>query len=90
MSQELFGIETIGAESDITKDELKKSAWLSVLNDDDTFTGFDGCWIAPTRPEVVEGLNNGEYNVGDAPLTRHSLRDLLEWAIDRGYFEGKA
>jgi hypothetical protein len=26
-----------------------------------TFTGLDGCWIAPTLPEVIEASNEGEY-----------------------------
>jgi hypothetical protein len=89
MGQELLDIEAVSHPSDMTKDELKKTAWVNVLNDDDTFTGLDGCWIAPTPPEVVEGLNNGEYEVDEAPLTRYSLGDLLDWAIDHGYFNGK-
>jgi hypothetical protein len=71
MSQELSDMETV-----MTKDELKETAWVNVLNDDDTFTSLDGCWIAPTPPEVVEGLDNGEYDVDEAPLTRYSLGDL--------------
>jgi hypothetical protein len=40
-------------------------------------------------PEVVEGLNNGEYEVDEAPGERYSLRDLLEWAIYHGCFDGE-
>jgi hypothetical protein len=43
----------------------------------------------PTLPEVVEALNEGEYEVNEASVTRYSLRDLLDWAIDRGYFDEK-
>jgi hypothetical protein len=89
MTPELSNTETVGRKSDMTKGQLRATAWLSVLNDDDTFTGLNGCWIAPTSPEVVEAMDNGEYDVDEAPITRYSLRDLLEWAIDHGYFVGK-
>jgi hypothetical protein len=89
MNSGLFGIETGSSQRDQTNEDLKTAAWVSVLNDDDTFTGLDGCWIAPTLPEVVEALNEGEYEVNEAPVTRYSLQDLLDWAIDHGYFDRK-
>jgi len=70
----------------MTNDELKKSAWVCVLNDDDTYAGLDGCWIALTDEAQVEKLDEGEH-VSEVPGPHFSLQLLLEWAISNGYFE---
>jgi hypothetical protein len=69
----------------MNRDELKTSAWIVVLSDDDTYTGLDGCWIATTTPDQVkEGNESGEIPEG---LKRIPMQDLLIWAIDNGYFD---
>lgn len=65
---------------------LKRIAWVSVLNSDDTFTGLDGCWIAPTTGEEVDALDEGKIDVGDLPH-RFPLNDLLMLAIEAGIFD---
>lgn len=65
---------------------LRATSWVSVLDDDETYTGLGGCWIAPTPPDVIEALDEGD-GVDDMQLSRFDLSDLVEWAIDRGYFD---
>lgn len=71
----------------MTHEEMKKAAWVSVLNDNDTYTGLDGCWIALTSPEIVTALDDDDMPVEDVPQPHYGLQALLEWAIDHGYFD---
>lgn len=64
--------------------ELKNSQWIVVLNDDDSFTGLDGCWIAPVADDALV-LHGGAAHTVPAE-TRWDLRGLLDFAIDHGYF----
>jgi hypothetical protein len=61
--------------------QLRDAHWITVLNDNETFGGLDGCWIA-TVPEDAEF-----EEVDELDLTRFSVRELLDWAIDHGFFE---
>jgi hypothetical protein len=70
----------------MTRDEMKRSAWVMVLNDGDTYTGLDGCWFAMTSDSEVDALNAGE-DVTDLPGPHYSMQRLLEWAIAHGYFD---
>jgi hypothetical protein len=70
----------------MTRDEMKKEAWVVVLNDNDTYTGLTGCWIAMTDQDQVEALDEGA-DVEDVPGPHYDLQALLEWAIDGGYFD---
>lgn len=70
------------------REALKKTAWVTVLNDNDTFTGLDGCWVAPTNAKQVEALDAEEIEVDDLPEERRfSLNDLLMRAINSGMFD---
>jgi hypothetical protein len=70
------------------REALKRSAWVSVLNDNDTYTGLDGCWIALTSEEKVTALDDDSLSVDDLPQERRfSLNDLLMLAIDAGIFD---
>jgi hypothetical protein len=40
----------------MTREEMKKGAWIAVLADNDTFTGIDGCWFAYTSVDQVDLL----------------------------------
>lgn len=73
----------------MTRDELKKSPWVMVLTDGDTYSGLDGCTLVPTTPEQVEALDAGE-SVNDVVPRRASMQALIEWAIDQGYFDDKS
>ena len=65
------------------REALKKSGWVTVLNDGDTYTGLDGCHIALTSDEQVEGLDADKFSVDDLPAwQRFSLNELLMLAID--------
>jgi hypothetical protein len=68
------------------REQMKNSAWICVLNDNDTWTGLDGSWIAITEEGQQEALYNDE-RVCDLDLTKYSLRTLIDWAIDAGYFD---
>ena len=69
----------------MTRYELKESSWIVVLNDGHTFAGLDGCWVGMTTPEQVqESDESGEIPDGIKEVT---IRALLEWAIDRGFFD---
>lgn len=68
------------------REQMKNSAWICVLNDNDSWTGLDGSWIAITEEEQQEALYNDE-RVCDLDLTKFSLRTLVDWAIDAGYFD---
>jgi hypothetical protein len=70
-----------------TRDEMKRSSWVMVLNDDDTFTGLDGCWFAATPPSIVRQLDEGQIAVREVPGRHFEMQPLLEWAIDQGYFD---
>jgi hypothetical protein len=70
----------------VQRNALKQSAWVTVLNDDDTFTGLDGSWIAPANGEQGQALDDGEFALSDLPV-RFGLHDLLVWAIDNGCFD---
>lgn len=70
----------------MTHDELRKAAWVCVLNDSNDYTGLDGCWIALTTPGQVESLDDGELDVS-ALRPQFGLQSLLEFAIDAGYFD---
>ncbi len=72
-----------------THDEMKKGAWVCVLNDNSTFTGLDGCWIAMTDQEQVEALDEGEDVEDVCHGPRYDMQKLLEWAIDHGAFDGE-
>ena len=70
------------------REALKKSSWVTVLNDGDTYTGLDGCHIALTSDEQVEGLDADKFSVDDLPAwQRFSLNELLMLAIDLGIFD---
>jgi hypothetical protein len=62
-----------------------------VLGDDfdASWMGIDECWIAPTSDEQLGQLSDGEP-VSDIDSPHFSLQDLLDWAIDAGYFDEKA
>jgi hypothetical protein len=70
----------------MTHDEMKREAWVTVLNDDTTYTGLDGCWIAMTDQDQVKALDAGE-DVEEVCHERYDMQALLEWAIDKGYFD---
>jgi hypothetical protein len=70
----------------MTRDEMKLEAWVCVLNDNETFTGLDGCWIAMTPADCVADLDDGGA-AEDVPQPHYSLKSLLEFAIDQGYFD---
>jgi hypothetical protein len=73
----------------MTRDEMKQAAWVMVLNGDDTWTGLDGCWFALTTSAEVEALDEDDMEINDLPpeTIRYSMVQLLEWAIDHGYFD---
>jgi hypothetical protein len=84
-----MNMPTVSATTKEVRASFRETAWVSVLNDNETYTGLDGCWIAPTPPDVVEKLNEGD-EVDDIPLSRFDLEDLIQWAIDNGYFDGRS
>ena len=65
---------------------LKRIAWVTVLNDGDTFTGLDGCYIAPTTDKEVKALDDDTIAVDDLPH-QFSLHRLLGLAIEAGIFD---
>jgi hypothetical protein len=69
----------------MTKEEMKKGPWVAVLNDNDTYTGLTGCWIAMTDQDQVKALDEGA-GVEDVSGPHYDMQALLELAIDRGYF----
>ena len=71
----------------MTNEEMKKGAWICVLNDGETYTGLDGCWFASTPQDELELLDEGEHEAKDVPGPHYSLQALLWWAIDHGYFD---
>jgi hypothetical protein len=70
----------------VTRTELHEIDWIAVLNDDETYTGLVGCWIATTTPSIVEELNEGA-GPNQLELVRFNLDHLVQWAIDKGYFD---
>ena len=70
----------------MTDAKLKDSTWVCVLNNNETYSEPDGCWIAPTPPDVVQLLDQGDEPDEHCP-DKWSLQALLEWAIDQGYFD---
>jgi hypothetical protein len=70
----------------VTRTELHEIDWIAVLNDDETYTGLVGCWIATTTPSIVEELNEGA-DPNQLELVRFNLDHLVQWAIDKGYFD---
>jgi hypothetical protein len=73
-------------EEEATCPILKDTLWICVLNDDSTYTGLSGCWIAPTPDEDIEALDDGA-EPGDLKMYRYSIEHLLNWPIDHGYIE---
>jgi hypothetical protein len=70
---------------------MDEDNWVSVLNDDETFTSLSGCWIAKiTAAETVQ-LDEGDEPDNVVPEVRRcDLAALVEWAIERGYFREPA
>jgi hypothetical protein len=67
--------------------QLRAADWITVLNDDETYTSLEGCWIAVTTPEVSQKLDDGD-DPNDIPeLVRWDLDALVQCAIDHGYFD---
>jgi hypothetical protein len=75
--------------STMTREEMKKAAYIMVLGDDDTFTGLDGCWFAYTSPDQVAELDE-DGDLDAIEIKPCDMQELLEWAIDHGYFDGKS
>jgi hypothetical protein len=73
---------------EMTRDDLKREAWIVVLNDNHLFTGLTGCWIALTDQDQVKALDEGAhfYDVIEDDQN-WDMQNLLEWAIDHGYFD---
>jgi hypothetical protein len=69
-----------------TRDELQESAWVVVLNDNDTYTGMDGRWIAMTDQDQVTALHEGE-SINDVCPVRYDMQKILTFAIEHGYFD---
>ena len=71
----------------MTHEEMKKAAWVSVLNDDRHIHRVEWMRIALTSPEIVTALDDDDMPVEDVPQPHYGLQALLEWAIDHGYFD---
>jgi hypothetical protein len=78
--------------SDSTKEidlrkRLHNTAWVCVLNDDQIYTGLDGCWIMPTTKEQVKQLDEDGEPVARLDSPQFTLQKLLDWTIDAGFFD---
>jgi hypothetical protein len=71
------------------RDQLKEANWITILNDDETFTSLGGSHVAILTAEQQQELKEGtELNDLDN-LQRYDLKELVNWAIDHGYFDAK-
>jgi cell wall assembly regulator SMI1 len=61
----------------MTREEMKKGPWVAVLNDNDTYTGLTGCWIAMTDQDQVKALDEGA-GVEDVSGPHYDMQALLE------------
>jgi hypothetical protein len=69
----------------MTRQQMLESAWICVLDDGETYTGLDGCWIAMTTDQEAKDLDDG--GSADDLQDRFSLQALLEFAVSQGYFD---
>jgi hypothetical protein len=69
------------------RDQLKNGNWICVLNDGETYTGLSGSYIAILTAEQDKELNEGTEPNQLHNLQQHELNELLDWAIDNGYFD---
>jgi hypothetical protein len=70
--------------------EMKKLKWIIVIARDTWVADLGGSWIAVFDEETEEALDICSDKPGRNVVTpRYDLRQLLEWAIDHGYFEGE-
>jgi hypothetical protein len=69
------------------RDELKQASWIVVLNDDETFTGLGGSHFAMLTAEQKQELDDGAEPHQLDGLAWYELKELLDWAIDHGYFD---
>ena len=70
------------------REVLKKSLWINVFGDDETWSSCQG-WISPATNQVVAIIEEQDNIVNYAPLFRFKLEDLIDFAIDHGYFDDK-
>ena len=71
------------------RDELQQGSWIVVLNDDETYTGLHGSHIAALTAEQQKALGQGAEPNQLENLQQYDLRELLDWAINNGYFDSK-
>jgi hypothetical protein len=55
-----------------------------------TYTSLDGCHIAIPTSDHMQELDAGADPNDLDHLKSYDLRDLLNWAISRGYFDENA
>ncbi len=68
--------------------DLKKSEWICVLNDDETYTGLNGSWIAPIPDDLTEQREDIENGYAPKVVPVYfDMRKMLEFAINHGYFD---
>jgi hypothetical protein len=72
------------------RDRLKKANWITILNDDETYTSLGGCHIAIPTAAQLEELDEGSDPNDLEGLESYDLRALLDWAISNGYFDQNA
>jgi hypothetical protein len=77
---------TTPTEQEKHRAELKQSEWVAVLNDDETYSGLDGAWIALSPSGDAD--RDTDVAVRQIPEdARTDLSGLVMWAINHGYFD---
>jgi carboxypeptidase C (cathepsin A) len=71
------------------REALKESWWVNALDHCGTWSGTSAGFIAPATEKMIRVMECSDKAVTRAPLTYCDLDDLLDWAVDRGYFDDK-
>jgi hypothetical protein len=75
--------------SDQLRKTLKQARWINALDEYSTWGGSNAGFIAPATDQIVGVLEFDGELLEIAPLNRLDLDELIDWAIDQGYFDDK-
>ena len=71
------------------REALRQSWRVNALDDRGTWGDPTNGFIAPATEKICDVKQSYDKCIANAPLTQLSLDDLIDWAIEQGYFDDK-
>jgi hypothetical protein len=74
----------------IKRDDLKNADWLCVLEDLESYSNTKDARVLPTNwlnEDAKRAIDNGGALIAGPEFPLFELKELINWAIDNGYFD---